>query len=69
MKIYLATDHAGFQLKEEIKADLQKQNYDVIDCGAFAINPTDDYPLFIAKAAEEVSKDSQNAMAIIFGKS
>jgi sugar-phosphate isomerases, RpiB/LacA/LacB family len=69
MKIYLATDHAGFKLKEEIKKYLLEQKYEVEDCGAFSIDPTDDYPLFIAKAAEEVSKDSENSMAIIFGKS
>jgi ribose 5-phosphate isomerase B len=69
MKIYLATDHAGFKLKEEIKKFLLEQNFDVEDCGAFSIDPTDDYPLFIAKAAGEVSKDPENAMGIIFGKS
>ena len=69
MKIYLATDHAGFRLKEEIKKFFLEQNFDVEDCGAFSIDPTDDYPLFIAKAAGEVSKDPENAMGIIFGKS
>jgi ribose 5-phosphate isomerase B len=69
MKVYLATDHAGFKLKEEIRKYLQDLNYVVEDCGVFSINPTDDYPLFIAKAAGEVSKDPKNSMAIIFGKS
>ncbi|HUD09662.1 MAG TPA: RpiB/LacA/LacB family sugar-phosphate isomerase [Patescibacteria group bacterium] len=68
MKVYLATDHAGFKLKEEIKKYLQEQKYEVVDCGAFSINPTDDYPLFIAKAAEEIEKDP-NSFGIIFGKS
>jgi ribose 5-phosphate isomerase B len=69
MKVYLAADHAGFKLKEEIKKYLQDLNYVVEDCGAFSIDPTDDYPLFIAKAAGEVSEDPKNSMAIIFGKS
>jgi ribose 5-phosphate isomerase B len=69
MKLYLATDHAGFKLKEKIKKYLQEQNYEVEDCGAFSIDPIDDYPLFIAKAAQEVSKDPENSMGIIFGKS
>ena len=68
MKIYLATDHAGFQLKEEIKKYLLEQNYQVEDCGAFSIDPTDDYPLFISKAAEAVENDPK-AFGIIFGKS
>jgi ribose 5-phosphate isomerase B len=69
MKIYLATDHAGFKLKEEIKKYLLEQGHDVTDCGAFSIDPTDDYPFFIAKAAEEVSRNAENSRGIIFGKS
>ena len=33
MKVFLATDHAGFDLKEEIKKYLQSLNYQVEDCG------------------------------------
>ena len=54
MKIYLASDHAGFALKEKIKTFLISKNYEVEDCGDFAPNPEDDYPVFIAKAAEKV---------------
>jgi ribose 5-phosphate isomerase B len=68
MKIYLASDHAGFDLKEKIKQDLLSQNYEVEDCGDFEKNPDDDYPLFIARAAEKVSNDSRSK-AIVFGKS
>ena len=69
MKIYLATDHAGFDLKEEVKKYLLEENYDVEDCGAFSFDPNDDYPDFIGKAAEKVSQEPQNSMGIIFGKS
>ncbi len=68
MKIYLATDHAGFRLKEEIKKYLLIKNHDVEDCGAFSFDKDDDYPDFIAKAAEKVSDDS-NSKTIVFGKS
>lgn len=69
MKIYLATDHAGFELKEKVKEFLQEQGYDVTDCGAFSFNKEDDYPDFISIAAEAVSKDPQNSKAIILGGS
>ncbi len=46
MKIYLATDHAGFELKEKVKAFLQGLEYDVEDCGVHEMNPDDDYPDF-----------------------
>src|ERR1035437_4071 len=68
MKIFLATDHAGFSLKEQIKKFLIDQDYEVKDCGAFSFEKDDDYPNFIAKAAESVSQD-QDAKGIVFGKS
>jgi ribose 5-phosphate isomerase B len=67
MKIYLATDHAGFQLKEEIKNYLSK-NYEVLDCGAYSLDPTDDYPMLISKVGEAIENDP-NSLGIIFGKS
>jgi len=67
MKVYLAADHAGFELKEKVKEHLLK-NHEVIDEGALSFNPTDDYPNFIVKAAEKVSQD-QDSKGIVFGKS
>lgn len=68
MKIYLGTDHAGFELKEKIKSYLLEKNYEVEDCGAFEFDKNDDYPDFISKAAVKTSEDSQS-FGIIFGKS
>ncbi len=68
MKVYLATDHAGFELKENIKKFLTEQKYDVEDLGAFSFEPGDDYPIYISKAAEAVEKNP-DSFAIIFGKS
>lgn len=69
MKLYLATDHAGFELKEKVKNYLQKNNYEVEDFGAYVFDKNDDYPDYISKASEAVSKDPQNSKAIIFGGS
>lgn len=68
MKVYLASDHAGFELKEKIKSFLLSQEFDVEDFGAFSLNPTDDYPIFISKAAQKVSENS-DSLGIVFGKS
>lgn len=68
MKIYLAADHAGFSLKEEIKKYLIAQNFEVEDCGAFSFEKGDDYPDFISKAAQNVSQDPRSK-GIVFGKS
>jgi ribose 5-phosphate isomerase B len=68
MKIYLATDHAGFALKEAIKKYLRQQNYQVEDLGAFTFTPGDDYPDFIKKVGEAIKNDPES-LGIIFGKS
>ena len=68
MKIFLATDHAGFNLKESLKAHLLNKGYNVEDCGAFEYEPMDDYPDFIMPAAEKVAKDP-NSRGIILGGS
>ena len=70
--IYLATDHAGFEYKEKVKEILENkfsENFEVIDCGAEEYNPADDYPDFISKAAEKISKNPENSLGIIFGGS
>lgn len=69
MKIYLASDHTGFLIKEKVKAYLQNHGFAVEDCGAYAIDPNDDYPQFMHKAAEAVSNDPENMRGIIFGGS
>ena len=67
--VYLATDHAGFALKNAVKAYLENElSYPVVDCGAHDYNGEDDYPDFIAKAAESIKNEPQNR-AIIFGGS
>lgn len=69
MKVYLATDHTGLKLKNKVKEFLQKEGYQVEDCGPYEYDKFDDYPDFISKAAAAVSKDPQNSRGIIFGGS
>jgi ribose 5-phosphate isomerase B len=69
MNIYLAADHAGFELKEKIKFLLLEKKFEIEDCGAFEFNKDDDYPDFIDKAAQAVSKDPENSRGIIIGGS
>ncbi len=69
MNIHLATDHAGFEMKEFLKEALLELGHEVIDHGAFQYEKDDDYPDYIKLAAEEVSLDPENNKAIIFGGS
>lgn len=68
IKVYLATDHAGFEFKENLKAFLHDKGYEVGDCGAFELNPNDDYPDFIAVAAKTVS-ETPGSFGVVLGKS
>lgn len=67
--IYLGADHAGFELKEEIKQYLKKQGTECEDLGAFALNPEDDYPDFIVPVAKAVARDPERSRGIILGGS
>ena len=69
MKIFLASDHRGFELKEKIKEWLKEWGYEYEDMGAFEFDKDDDYPDFISKAADKVSQDPDNSRAIIMGGS
>jgi ribose 5-phosphate isomerase B len=69
MKILLATDHAGFELKNKIKDFLIKEGFDVEDMGAHVFDRDDDYPKYMVPTAMRVVSDPENTRAIIFGKS
>ncbi len=68
MKIYLASDHAGFELKEKIEVFLEQKGFEVEDVGPNEFDPTDDYPQLILPAAKKVSEDS-SSKGVIFGYS
>ena len=57
MKIYLACDHAGFQLKNVLLEQLPIHGHEVEDCGAFELNPDDDYPDYVKPLADKVLGD------------
>ncbi len=67
MKIAVASDHAGFQYKESIKALLLKLGHEVRDFGTNSPESTD-YPIFIRPAAEAVAR-GECERGIIFGGS
>lgn len=68
MKIYIASDHAGFSLKETLVNYLTELGHEVIDRGPFVIDLNDDYPDFISLVAKDVSADP-NSRGIILGGS
>lgn len=66
MKIILASDHAGFKLKQEIKKMLENE-YELIDVGNLELNKDDDYPDFAEKAVIELEKNVGSKAILICG--
>jgi len=67
MKIFIGTDHAGFELKENLVDFLRAEGHDVEDMGAHALDALDDYPDFIRPVAEAVVKDLGSRGIILGG--
>jgi ribose 5-phosphate isomerase B len=67
VRIALGSDHAGFTLKEDVKAFLEEHGHDVVDYGTDS-EQTVDYPAFIAAAAHAVG-NGQCERAIVMGGS
>jgi ribose 5-phosphate isomerase B len=60
MNIHIAADHAGFDLKEQLKTYITELGYTVTDHGAFTLDTNDDYPDFVTPCAEAVAADEQS---------
>lgn len=69
MKIFFASDHAGFEMKEALVEFVQKLGFEVVDLGPKEFKEGDDYPLEVEKVGMEVFKDPENSKGIILGGS
>ena len=70
MKVFFASDHAGFDLKRALLAHVQTLGYEVEDLGAHTLDPEDDYPDFVTPLAERVAGEGAlAARGIIIGGS
>ena len=67
MKIYIGSDHAGFEMKKVLVSHLELMGHEVVDKGPDHLDPTDDYPDFVALVAEGVAEEGSDAMGIVIG--
>lgn len=67
VRVYLGSDHAGFELKEHLVSWLKEQGHDVVDAGPVAFDAVDDYPPFVLRAAEGVAGDPGSLGLVIGG--
>jgi ribose 5-phosphate isomerase B len=65
MRVGLAADHGGFELKNRLKPALEALGHEVVDLGAKTIDPNDDYPDMVIPLARAVAdKEVQRGIAI-----
>jgi ribose 5-phosphate isomerase B len=55
MRIGIATDHGGFELKEKLAARLRGAGHEIVDFGAFKLTSDDDYPDFVIPLSRAVA--------------
>jgi len=68
MKVYIASDHGGYYLKEELKRYLERKGHKVRDFGNEKFDKGDDYTDFVIPLSEEISRDTR-AFGIVLGRS
>ena len=67
MRVHLAADHAGFELKQQLIRHLTGAGHDVVDHGAHEYDAQDDYPPFCFAAAEAVVAEPDSLGVVIGG--
>ena len=65
MKIYLASDHGGFDYKKQLTDYLNEQGYEIIDCGNNQKDENDDYPDFVRMLATKMQVDPDSLGIVI----
>lgn len=75
LSVHIASDHAGFSLKNFLVEHLRTRGYAVEDMGAYEFSPDDDYPDFVTPCAQKVAQENarevsaSRAFGIVIGGS
>ncbi|MFR9674803.1 ribose-5-phosphate isomerase [Streptomyces sp. TR06-5] len=67
MRVYLGSDHAGYELKNHLVEWLRSAGYEPVDCGPHLYDAQDDYPPFCLRAAERTAADGESLGIVIGG--
>ena len=68
MRVYLGSDHAGYELKVHLASYLPTQGFEVVDVGPHAFDPEDDYPAYCFHTGARVVGDP-GSLGIVIGGS
>ena len=69
MKIFISSDHAGFELRAFLVERLSLAGHDIKDFGPKEYSPEDDYPDYVSLVAKEMSHNPSGARGIVIGGS
>ena len=65
MRVGIASDHGGFELKQELAEALKKAGHEIVDFGALSLNTADDYPDYVVPLARAVARaDVERGIAV-----
>jgi len=67
MTIALGADHAGFELKQKLRAELEQEGFDIVDLGAAEYDALDDYPDFAYAVAHAVAMKKAERGIVVCG--
>jgi ribose 5-phosphate isomerase B len=67
MRVFIGTDHAGFELKEHLVRALAEAGHEPVDCGAFEYDAEDDYPPFCFEVGERTVAEPGTLGVVIGG--
>lgn len=68
MRIFIGSDHAGYELKARLLARLNELGHEPVDCGPETYVATDDYPPYVMRAAKAAA-DEPGSLGIVIGGS
>lgn len=68
MRVFLGSDHAGYELKQHLIGWLAGNGHEPVDCGPAEYDAVDDYPPFVLRAAERTAAEP-GTMGIVLGGS
>jgi ribose 5-phosphate isomerase B len=67
LKLVISSDHTGFPLKEEVRANLAMAGHEVLDLGAYKVDPVDDYPDFAERLGLAIKRGDAPRGILICG--
>ena len=68
MRVHIGGDHAAYELQRDLVTWLTEQGHDVVDHGPLDLDPQDDYPVYVLRAARAVAEE-QGSLGIVLGGS